>query len=118
MTESTESKRALVIGAHPDDNEFGAGGTTAKLAAQGWDVTFIIVTNGNKGSHDLAISPYQLSETREREQHAAAALLGVKRVIFLRNNDGELESTFALRAEIALYIRHFKPHYVLTSCFQ
>jgi len=60
MTETTESKRALVIGAHPDDNEFGAGGTSAKLAAQGWDVTFIIVTNGNKGSHDLGISTYQL----------------------------------------------------------
>ena len=94
MTESTESKRALVIGAHPDDNEFGAGGTSAKLAAQGWDVTFIIVTNGNKGSHDPGISPYQLSEIREQEQRAAAAVLGVKRVIFLRNNDGELEPTF------------------------
>src|SRR5215510_13808762 len=114
MTQSTESKRALVIGAHPDDNEFGAGGTSANLAAQGWDVTFIIVTNGNKGSHDLGISPYQLSETREQEQRAAAAVLGVKRVIFLRNNDGELEPTPALRAEIALYIRHFKPHYVFT----
>ena len=92
MTEATEIKRALVIGAHPDDNEFGAGGTTAKLAAQGWDVTFIIVTNGNKGSHDPGISPYQLSEMREQEQRAAAAALGVKRAIFLRNNDGEIES--------------------------
>jgi LmbE family N-acetylglucosaminyl deacetylase len=118
MTEATERKRALVIGAHPDDNEFGAGATTAKLAAQGWDVTFIIVTNGNKGSHDLDMSPYQLSATREQEQRAAAAALGVQRVLFLRNNDGELESTFALRAEIALYIRHFKPHRVLTSYFQ
>jgi len=114
MTESTESKRALVIGAHPDDNEFGAGGTSAKLAAQGWDVTFIIVTNGNKGSHDPAISPYQLSEIREQEQRAAAAVLGVERVIFLRNNDGELEPTPSLRAEVALYIRHFKPNTVYT----
>ena len=90
MSESTDIKRALVIGAHPDDNEFGAGGTTAKLAAQGWDITFIVVTNGNKGSHDPGISPYQLSEIREQEQRAAAAALGVRRVIFLRNNDGEL----------------------------
>jgi LmbE family N-acetylglucosaminyl deacetylase len=114
MTQSTESKRALVIGAHPDDNEFGAGGTTAKLAAQGWEVIFIIATNGNKGSHDPGMSPYQLSQAREREQSAAAEVLGVKRVIFLRNNDGELEPTPALRAEIALYIRHFKPHSVFT----
>ena len=118
MTQPTDSKRALVIGAHPDDNEFGAGGTAAKLAAQGWDITFIIATNGNKGSHDPAMSSYQLSATREVEQRAAAAQVGAQRVIFLRNNDGELESTPALRAEIALYIRHFKPHYVLTSCFQ
>jgi LmbE family N-acetylglucosaminyl deacetylase len=114
MTEPQDTKRALVIGAHPDDNEFGAGGTTAKLAAQGWDITFIIVTNGNKGSHDPGMSPYDLSERREQEQRAAAEALGVKRVIFLRNNDGELEPTPALRSEIAFYIRHFKPHAVYT----
>ncbi len=113
MTESAD-RRALVIGAHPDDNEFGAGGTVAKLAAQGYQVTFIIATNGNKGSHDPEMSPYQLSATREIEQRAAAAALGVQQVIFLRNNDGELEPTPALRAEIALYIRHFKPHLVFT----
>jgi LmbE family N-acetylglucosaminyl deacetylase len=114
MTDTSETRRALVIGAHPDDNEFGAGGTTAKLAAAGWDITFIIATNGNKGSHDPEMSSYRLSEVREQEQRAAAAALGVRRVIFLRNNDGELEPTPALRAEFALYIRHFKPHYVFT----
>src|SRR4029450_2483177 len=115
MTQPDDTKCALVIGAHPDDNEFGAGGTAAKLATQGWDVTFIIVTNGNKGSHDPGMSPYQLSETREQEQRAAAEILGGKRVIFLGNSDGELEPPPALRSEIALYIRHFKPHRVLMS---
>lgn len=114
MSQEAENKRALVIGAHPDDNEFGAGGTVAKLTAQGWDVTFIIATNGNKGSHDPEMTSYRLSETREVEQRAAAAALGVKRVIFLRNNDGELEPTPQLRAEFALYIRHLKPNIVFT----
>jgi LmbE family N-acetylglucosaminyl deacetylase len=109
-----EQKRLLVIGAHPDDNEFGAGGTVAKLVKQGWQAIYIICTNGNKGSHDPEMSSYRLSETREEEQHNAAKVLGVSRVIFLRNNDGELEPTPALRSEIALYIRHFKPHYVFT----
>ena len=109
-----EPMRALVIGAHPDDNEFGAGGTVAKLASQGWQVTFIICTNGNKGSHDPDMTSYRLSEVREAEQLAAARVLGVDKVIFLRNNDGELEPTAALRSELALYIRHFKPHYVFT----
>lgn len=103
-------RRALVIGAHPDDNEFGCGGTIAKLARQGWDITYIVCTNGNKGSHDYAMSSYRLSEIREEEQRAAARVLGVQRVIFLRYNDGELEPTPALRSEMALYIRHFKPH--------
>lgn len=111
---SDEPMRALVIGAHPDDNEFGAGGVTARLAREGWDITYIICTNGNKGSHDPDMSSYRLSELREGEQRAAADALGVGRVIFLRYNDGELEPTPALRAEIALYIRHFKPHYVFT----
>lgn len=114
MTQEAEQKRALVIGAHPDDNEFGAGGTIAKLTSQGWEVTFIIATNGNKGSHDPEMSSYRLSETREQEQRAAAAALGVERVIFLRNNDGELEPTPQLRAEFALYIRHLKPNAVFT----
>lgn len=114
MSDQTEGRRVLVIGAHPDDNEFGAGGTIAKLIRQGWEATFIVATNGNKGSHDPGMSPYRLSEIREEEQRAAAATLGVKRIIFLRNNDGELEPTAALRAEFALYIRHFKPHYVFT----
>ncbi len=115
MTAETDMPlRALCIGAHPDDSEFGCGGTIASLTRQGWDVTFIVCTNGNKGSHDPDISPYVLSETRETEQRNAASVLGVQRVIFLRNNDGELEPSPALRAEMALYIRYFKPHRVYT----
>ncbi len=115
MTELTDiARRALVIGAHPDDNEFGCGGTLARMAQDGWDITYIICTNGNKGSHDADMNSYRLSELREAEQRAAAKVLGVRRVIFLRYNDGELEPTPALRAEIALYIRHFKPHALFT----
>ena len=111
---SDEPMRLLVLGAHPDDNEFGAGGTVAKLIKQGWEATYIICTNGNKGSHAPGMSSYRLSEIREGEQRAAAEAIGVRRVIVLRNNDGEIEPTLALRAEIALYIRYFKPHYVFT----
>jgi LmbE family N-acetylglucosaminyl deacetylase len=105
----TSAPHALVIGAHPDDNEVGCGGSIAKLTQRGWEVTYIICTNGNKGSRDPDMSSYRLSEVREAEQRAAAAVLGVNRVIFLGYNDGELEPTPALRAEMALYIRHFRP---------
>jgi LmbE family N-acetylglucosaminyl deacetylase len=107
-------QRALVIGAHPDDNEVGCGGSIAKFIRQGWHVTYIICTNGNKGSHDPDISPYQLSDIREAEQRAAAAVLGVQQCVFLGYNDGELQPTPALRAEMAIYIRHFKPHVIYT----
>lgn len=114
MTEEGTPQRALVIGAHPDDNEVGCGGTLAKFIQEGWEGTYIICTNGNKGSHDPDMNPYRLSEIREQEQCNAAEVLGVKRVIFLRYNDGELEPNQALRAEMALYIRHFRPHVVFT----
>ncbi|HKA28373.1 MAG TPA: PIG-L family deacetylase, partial [Candidatus Binatia bacterium] len=45
-------ERVLVVTAHPDDSEFGAGGTIAKLVKDGCEVTYVIVTNGNKGSGD------------------------------------------------------------------
>lgn len=111
---TTEVQRALVIGAHPDDNEVSSGGTIARLTQKGWDITYIICTNGNKGSHDPDMSSYHLSEIREQEQINAANVLGVQKVIFLRYNDGELEPTPALRSEMTLYIRHFRPHRIFT----
>jgi LmbE family N-acetylglucosaminyl deacetylase len=114
MTEQSQPRRALVIGAHPDDNEFGAGGTIAGLVQQGWEVTYIICTNGNKGTKDPAISSHRLAELREAEQLSAARVLGAQKVLFLRNNDGEIEPSPALRAELALYIRYLKPNLVFT----
>lgn len=108
------TRRALVIGAHPDDNEVGCGGTTAKLIQAGWDITFLICTNGNKGSNDPKMSSYLLAELREIEQQVAANVLGVQTVVFLRHNDGELAPSPSLRFELALYIRHFKPHAIYT----
>lgn len=110
----TETKRALAIGAHPDDCEFGAGGTLAKLARDGWEITYIIVTNGNKGTHDRQLSPFLLSETREGEQRKALEVLGGHNVIFARYNDGELDGGAALRLEMCMYVRMLKPHLVFT----
>lgn len=111
----TEVKRALAIGAHPDDAEFGAGGTLARLAREGWEVTYIVVTNGNKGTHDRTLSPFDLSAAREIEQRKALDVLGGKtHAIHLRYNDGELEASAALRLEMALYIRVLKPNLVFS----
>jgi LmbE family N-acetylglucosaminyl deacetylase len=106
--------RALTIGAHPDDAEFGAGGTLAKWAAAGCDVTMLIVTDGSKGTWDPDIEPGALIETRRSEQRAAADALGAGQIIHLGRVDGELEYSMDLRRDLCLWIRRTKPDVVLS----
>jgi LmbE family N-acetylglucosaminyl deacetylase len=81
----------MVVAAHPDDPEFLAGGTVARLVQEGHEVTYVIVTNGNKGSGNRNLTSEQLVPIREEEQRRAARVLGVKHVEFLGHEDGELE---------------------------
>ncbi len=74
---SERIQRVMVITAHPDDSEFGAGGTIAKLTREGKIVTYCILTNGNKGSSDRTMTPERLAQIREEEQKNAARVLGV-----------------------------------------
>lgn len=106
--------KILVISAHPDDPELSCGGSIAKWTTEGKEIIYVICTDGNKGSKDLEMNPYQLAALREREQEAAAQLLGVQRVIFLRHHDGELEVNSILKVELALLIRYIKPDLVIT----
>lgn len=104
----------MVIIAHADDAEFGAAGTIAKWVREGKEVTYVVATNGNKGSADPSMTTERLAEIREAEQRAAAKVLGVKRVIFLGYPDGELEHTLKLRKDLTRQIRKYKPDIVLT----
>jgi LmbE family N-acetylglucosaminyl deacetylase len=108
-------ERVLVVTAHPDDPEFGAGGTVAKLVKEGREVTYVVVTNGNKGSGDRAMTPERLARIREEEQRNAARTLGVERVQFLGYPDGELEDTRDLRRDITREIRRWRPDLVITQ---
>jgi LmbE family N-acetylglucosaminyl deacetylase len=105
--------RVMVIAAHPDDPEFGCGGTIGKWAAAGKKITYVLLTSGDKGTHDPHVHPAELIEVREREQRAAAAELGVETVIFLRHPDLMLENTMALRRQLAGVIREYRPHILL-----
>ena len=107
---------ALAIGAHPDDVEFGGGGTLAKWAAAGCTVHHLILTDGSKGTWNSDADVALLAATRRREQHEAARILSGQRagaVVFLDQIDGELESTLALRGEVARVIRELRPEVVL-----
>jgi LmbE family N-acetylglucosaminyl deacetylase len=109
-----ELPRALVVAAHPDDADFGAAGTAHLLARAGWEVRYLVVTDGSKGSDDPAFTPQQLVETRQREQRDAAELLGLLDVHFLGYTDGELVPSRALLGDIVREIRDFQPYAVYT----
>jgi LmbE family N-acetylglucosaminyl deacetylase len=106
--------RALAIGAHPDDVEFGCGATLAKWAAAGCVIHHLVCTDGSKGSWDADEDVARLIEVRQEEQRAASrALGGTGEVTFLGYVDGELESGMAQRAEVAYWIRRVRPDVVL-----
>src|SRR5713226_3880583 len=107
-------QRILVIMAHPDDAEFICGGTIARLAAEGCDLHYLLVTSGNRGSHEPGMTMQRLAGIREEEQRHAARTLGVGEVSFLGHNDGEVEVNLALRGEMVRVIRQWKPDVVFT----
>lgn len=112
--ENRRIERVLGVFAHPDDPEFFAGATFARWAALGAEVTFVIATNGDKGSADPAMTSERLAAIREEEERNAARALGVREVIFLRHPDGELQPTISLRREIVRIIRMTRPDVVVT----
>ena len=57
---------ALVVVAHPDDAEFMVAGTAAKWAGAGAEVSYAIVTKGDKGSEDPAMTPSRSCSTASR----------------------------------------------------
>ncbi len=107
-------ERALIITAHPDDAEFLAGGTIAKMCDMGMDVTLCVATSGDKGTRDVTLRRQELAATREGETRAAAKVLGVRNVIFWGMPDGFLVEHHELRGMVVKLIRTLRPDIVLT----
>ncbi|NLI82418.1 MAG: PIG-L family deacetylase [Deltaproteobacteria bacterium] len=110
-----EAADVLVVSAHPDDAEFGVAGTVARWVREGRSVVYVICTNGDKGTTDRKMKPETLARIREEEQKAAAAVLGVREVVFLGHPDQSLEDTSQFRKEIVRLIRRYRPRIVVTS---
>ena len=106
--------RALVIGAHPDDADYGAGGLIALWASQGCEVTVVCVTDGDGGGFDADVPREDVPETRRKEQRTAAQLLGAKECVFLGRPDGFVEVDQDLRRDLARVIRERRPEAVVT----
>ncbi len=114
MTEN-HNKVAMVVTAHPDDAEWGCSGSVAKWTRLGWDVVYVLCTDGSKGTEDRDISSEKLSKIREEEQRNAGKILGLKAIEFLGYPDGYLEPSLDVRRDISREIRKYKPSVLITT---
>lgn len=113
MLDDSEVERVLVVTAHPDDVDFGAGGTVAAWTAAGVEVTYCICTDGDAGGFDPAVDRAEIPGIRRAEQVDAAKQVGVHDVRFLGYRDGALVATLELRRDISRVIRQVKPQRML-----
>jgi LmbE family N-acetylglucosaminyl deacetylase len=105
----------VVFTPHPDDAEFGAAGSVAKMIQEGKSVVYVVLTNGDKGTDDLSVQPEELTRIRAQEQRDAAEVLGVREVVFLGYPDQGLEDTPDFRKDIVRQLRIFRPDLVISS---
>ena len=114
MAEQEEPyRRGMAVFAHADDAEFGCSGTAAKWCAAGWEVVYVVCTDGSKGTADPEMSTEKLVRIREAEQRNAGKVLGLHAVEFLGFEDAMLEPTLELRRAIAREIRRYKPDVII-----
>ena len=111
--DDSEIERVLVVTAHPDDLDFGAGGTIPQWTDKGIEVFYCICTNGDQGGEDPSIPRDQMPKIRQAEQREAGKILGASHIEFLNYRDGWLEPTIELRKKIVREIRKVRPQRML-----
>ena len=104
---------AMVIVAHPDDIEFSCAGTIARWVKAGSRVAYVLCTSGEVGIAESGMTKDKAVKIREKEQLAAAEIVGVEDVVFLREPDGMLQPSLDLRKKLVREIRRFKPEIVI-----
>lgn len=114
QTEIQAPKKVLAIGAHPDDIEFGAGGTLSKWAEAKTELVFAILTDGSKGTWNPNANPLELALLRQQEQLEAARTISSDAVVeFLGWTDGELQSDSKQVSQACYLIRKYRPDVVV-----
>jgi LmbE family N-acetylglucosaminyl deacetylase len=103
--------RLLIIGAHPDDADYFAGGTAALYRAARHIVKMVSLTNGDAGHH--ALRGPELARRRRAEAAAAGGVIGATYDV-LDNPDGQLLPSLENRFQVIRLIRSFRPDLVLT----
>ena len=95
--------RVLALGCHPDDIEFGCGGTLSKYAAAGQDVYMLVMTEGHAGGDDA---------TRKVEQETAAGIIGCKKLFWGGYRDTELPLSRELIQGVEDVIDEIQPDFI------
>jgi len=108
-------ERILVVTAHPDDVDFGAAASIAAWTSAGVQVSYCIVTDGDAGGFDEAVTRADMARIRREEQTAAAAKVGVSDIHWLGHPDGRLVPSLELRRDISRVIRQVRPQRVVTQ---
>jgi LmbE family N-acetylglucosaminyl deacetylase len=111
---TTPEWEAMVIGAHPDDDDFAAAATSALWAKQGKKIVWVVMTDGTEGSEVPSVNDNELMIQREQEQRMACEVYGVQEVEFLRFPDGHLTNSEDARKAVTRLIRKYRPRLVLT----
>lgn len=102
--------RIICFGAHPDDNEFKAGGVATLWAKQGHHVKFVSCTNGDIGHWGMAGGP--LAQRRTAEVERCAEIFGIETEV-LDIHDGEILPTLENRRTIVRLIREWRADIVM-----
>ena len=111
----TDTKRILVILAHPDDPEFFCGASLIRWAILGHEIHYCLLTTGQKGSQEKEVKPDGIAKVRRSEQQEAADFIGVKSVDYLDYDDGELFPDLHMREQMVEVIRRYTPQIIITS---
>jgi LmbE family N-acetylglucosaminyl deacetylase len=115
VADHTRPRRIVIFEAHGDDMEFTCGGTIAKFADLGSEITLVVATDNDKGSFELTAE--QLRAARDEEIRGGAQVLGVRDVVCLGYSDGELQEQaplHVLRGQFMRIIRERKPDIMFT----
>jgi LmbE family N-acetylglucosaminyl deacetylase len=109
-----EAKRILAIQPHYDDNDIGAGGALAALAAGGAEVDYLTVTDDLVGVLDATLSDEEATARLRSEQESAGTEIGVKRQFWLGFPDAGDYDHHTLRREIIRHIRMLRPDFLFS----
>ncbi len=114
LWDTRDNLTILVVEAHPDDATLFAGGTIAKLSAQGHRIVNLCTTYGEKGTLDPAMTREKMIEVEKRESQRAAEILGVKEIRYLEIPDGEVKAGLELRQCYTEVLRQVRPDLVFS----